>query len=279
MRDAIIAITSLFCLLVVDLQTGAQAATCPVAAPPNLTVPGTLLVGTTDPPPPAGVKPPNQQGFEEDLAEALAGTMCLKVQFAPLAFAGLFPALNARKFDVAMASIGISAEREQSFDFVPYFLGGLRLVVRKDSGLFFETEAGVCGHRIAALAGSIEVRDLERFKPDCPPGKQIDLVIYPNNNEILEQLRKRTVEVIFIDWPPAAYIVQQNPDDFAIGSPILTGEPPGIPRHRIGMMLRKGDTATRDALSQAFAHLQEDGTYQKLLAKWNLVEGDIRNAS
>jgi polar amino acid transport system substrate-binding protein len=252
------------------------AADCAVKAPAELASPGNLTFGTTEPPPPPGLAPAPQAGFEFGLADALAQRMCLKVSFAPLAFAGLFPALNAKKFDAAIAAIGISPEREKAYDFVPYFLGGLRLVVRKDSGLYFKDEHELCGHSVAALAGSIEVQDLEKYKDGCPAGKPMEMRIFPTNNEILEQLRKRTVEVIFIDWPPAAFIVHENPQDFALASPILTGEPPGVPRHQRGIMLRKGDEATRTAIAEAMKQMQADGTYDKLLAKWNLAEGDVR---
>jgi ABC-type amino acid transport substrate-binding protein len=104
----------------------------------------------------------------------------------------------------------------------------------------------------------------------------MDIVIYPTNNEIAEQLRKGTVQVIFFDWSPAASMLERNAQDFAFGSPILSGEPPGEPRHRVAVMLRKGDVAMKTAIEQALATLQKNGTYESLLAKWGLQEGDIR---
>lgn len=257
----------------------AQGGRCAVAAPAGLVESGNLTFGTSAGTPPQNFTENNQPvGFDIEIGSALAQLICLKPQFVNLAFAGLFPALNARKFDAAISAIGITAQRQESYDFVPYFQGGLRLVVRKDSGLHFSDEAQVCGHTVAALAGSVEVHDLEKYMPNCPAGKKIELRVFPSNNEVLEQLRKRAVEVIFIDWPFAAYIVQQAPQDFALGSPILTGEPPGEPRHREGIMLRKGDGALKAAITEAFAKIEADGTYDKIMAKWNLQEGDIRKA-
>jgi polar amino acid transport system substrate-binding protein len=265
--------------LVYAVPSRAQPTKCAVQAPADLVDPGHLTFGTVLGTPPQNFARNNEAaGFDIDVATALAGEMCLKPQFVNLAFAGLFPALNARKFDAVIAAVGITAQREESYDFVPYFVGGLRLVVRKDSGLFLTDESGVCGHTVAALAGSVEVRDLEKYKDSCPAGRKIDMRAFPSNNEILEQLRKNSVEIVFIDWPFAAYIVQQNAQDFAIGSPILTGEPPGEPRHREGIMVRKGDAGVKGALQQALARIQADGTYHKFLAKWNLQEGDIRKA-
>jgi polar amino acid transport system substrate-binding protein len=272
---ALLVALSLSCLTV---STAAAAGSCAVAAPRNLANTGKLTFGTGSPPPSPGVKPINVTGFEFDLAEALAQQICLKPDYVVLAFAGLFPGLDAHKFDAAIASIGITAQREQSFAFVPYFLGGIRLMVSKSSGLYFQNEADVCGHSIAVLAGSVEAHDIDKYKPSCPGDKPMDVHIMPSNNEIVEQLRKGTVQVAFLDWAPVSDIIARNPDDFALGSPILTGEPPGEPRHRIGIMVRKDDSEMKQALAAALARLQADGTYDKLLAKWDLSEGDIRKA-
>lgn len=256
------------------------AAQCAVQAPNDLIASGTLTFGTSLGGPPQDFMQNSQpSGIDIDVATALAKEMCLKANFVNLAFAGLFPALTANKFDAAIAGIGITVPRAQVYDFVPYFLGGLRLVVSKSSGLYFKDEAEVCGHAVATLAGSVEQRDLVKYNASCPAGKQMDIRTFPTNNEVLEQLRKGTVQVIFIDWPLAAYDVQKNPNDFAIGSPVLTGEAPGAPRHREGIMMRKGDDALKNALTQALAKIQADGTYDTLLKKWNLQDGDIRKAT
>jgi polar amino acid transport system substrate-binding protein len=265
-------------LMLVAVATHTARAACPVTAPTDLASSGQLSFGVIAPPPTANMQPINQVGFEYDLMAALAGQMCLKPAYTVLAFAGLFPGLDAKKFDAAVAGIGITAQREQSFAFVPYFFGGIRMVVRKGSGLYFKDEQAVCGHSIGVLAGSVEAHDIDKYKDACPAGKQIDARIMPTNNEIVEQLRKGTVEVAFLDWAPVADIVERNPGDFAVASPILSGDGPGQPRHRVAIMLRKDDTAMKDAIGKALALLQADGTYDKLLAKWGLQDGNIRKA-
>jgi polar amino acid transport system substrate-binding protein len=265
-------------LMLVAVATHPARAACAVTAPTDLASSGQLSFGVIAPPPTANMPPINQIGFEYDLMAALAGQMCLKPAYTVLAFAGLFPGLDAKKFDAAVAGIGITAQREQSFAFVPYFFGGIRMVVRKGSGLYFKDEQAVCGHSIGVLAGSVEAHDIDKYKDACPAGKQIDARIMPTNNEIVEQLRKGTVEVAFLDWAPVADIVERNPGDFAVASPILSGDGPGQPRHRVAIMLRKDDTAMKDAIGKALALLQADGSYERLLAKWGLQDGNIRQA-
>ena len=116
-----IVVRALGALMLVAVAAHAARAACAVTAPTDLASSGQLSFGVIAPPPTANMPPINQIGFEYDLMAALAGQMCLKPAYTVLAFAGLFPGLDAKKFDAAVAGIGITAQREQSFGFVPYF--------------------------------------------------------------------------------------------------------------------------------------------------------------
>ena len=254
----------------------AAAADCPIKPPGDLVTSGTLTFGTMlSTPPQVYAEAGEPAGLDVDVAKAVAARLCLKPAFVNLAFPGLFPGLNAKKFDAVIAGIGITPQREEVFDFVPYFKGGIRLVVRKASKLEFKDENGLCAHSVATVTGSVESRALERANAEtCPEGKKVDIKTYPSFNEAVQQLRKSVVDVAFVDWPFAAYVTTLMPD-LAVGSPILSGTP-GRPRNREGIVVRKGDSATREALAQAFAAVASSGEYDKLLAKWHLDEGDIR---
>jgi len=151
-------------------------------------------------------------------------------------------------------------------------------MVRGGSPLYFTDEGQVCGHNVAALAGSVEEADLKKYNATCPPGRAMDIRVFPTNPEILEQIRKGSVEVVFLDWGLVAVTIQKEPGQFQVASPVLTGEAPGQPRHRDGIVVRKGDTAMLSGLQQALAAVIQNGTYQRLLAKYGLQDGDIRTA-
>jgi len=265
------------CIFASPSPANAAARKCPVKAPAGLVTAGTLTVGTAFGTPPQNFLVDNQPtGSDVEIMTAIADQMCLKPEFVNLPFAGLLPGLNAKKFDVIAAAVGITAARQEAFDFVPYFLGGLRLITKTSTGLKVNDEMQACGHSIAALAGSVEDRDLAKYKETCPAGKPMDVRTFPTNNEVIEQLRKGTIEIAFIDWPLAAYTVQKSNGEFMIASPVLTGEPPGAPRHREGIVERKGESELQKAIAEALANIQRDKTYDKILVKWNLTDGDIR---
>ena len=262
--------------LCVILMTRAAGAACPTPTL-RLVSPGELTVGSSLTSPPVGfIKDGQPTGFETDLASALAEKMCLKPNFVNLAFQGLFPGLIARKFDMIVARVGITDERKRVFDFVPYSRGGIQLVVHNGSGLSFATEADVCGHSVATNAGSSELADLQRVRERCPSDRAITFKIFSNQIEALNEVAKRSVEAAYVDWPVAAYLLQQRPDDFAKASPIFSGDGPGTPRHVNGIAFRKDDDELRNEVAAAFDAVVTDGTYDRLLQKWQLGDGDLR---
>ena len=255
---------------------GGARADCPIKAPTDLVTAGTLTFGTMLSTPPQVFDDKGEPaGFDVDVAKAVAGRLCLKPAFVNLAFPGLFPGLNSKKFDAVVAGIGITPQREEVFRFVPYFEGGNQLVVRKASKLAFKDEGELCGHSVATVTGSVEARALERSNKElCTHGKTITIKVYPSFNEAVQQLIKSNSDVAWVDWPFASYIVNLMPE-LALGSPILSGTP-GQPRNREGIVVRKDDAAAQTAIQQALAQVEASGDYDKILGKWHLGGGDIR---
>jgi polar amino acid transport system substrate-binding protein len=259
------------------LSTASLAAAECLPAPPNLVEPGFLTVGSALTAPPMGfMKDDQPTGFDPDLVAALAEHMCLKPKIVNLTFQGLFPGLVSKKFDVIASQVGITEPRKEIFDFVPVFKGGLRLVTTKASGLKFETEKDVCGYPAAIVAGGTPMAALERIKEECPADKPMTLKVFSSQIESLNEVAKKVVTVAYVDWPVAANLIQMRPNDFAEASPVLSGKGPGTLRNRNGIVIRKGEKTTEDAIAAVFAAVIADGTYDKILTKWNLANGDIR---
>lgn len=249
-------------------------------APPSLVEAGYLTVGTSLTAPPMGfMKDDKPAGFDPEFIAAVAEKMCLKAKMVNLTFQGLFPGLIAKKFDVVASQIGITDPRKEMFDFVPVFIGGLRLVTQKDSGLKFQTESDVCGHAASIVAGSTQMAALERVKGDCPAGKPMTLKVFSNQSEALNEVAKRAVDVAYVDWPVAAYLIQQRPQDFVEASPVLSGKGPNTERNRNGIVIRKNETATQDAIAAAVKAAMNAGAYDEILKRWNLADGDVRKVN
>ncbi|MDT6942545.1 transporter substrate-binding domain-containing protein [Brucella pseudogrignonensis] len=249
-------------------------------APPNLIEEGKLTVGISlASPPTAYLENDQASGLDPDLIRALTAKMCIEPKFVNMAFSGLFPALIAKRLDVIHSQVGITDVRKETFDFVPVFVGGVRIVASKDSGLQFTSEQDTCGSTMAIMGGSTQMAALERVQTTCPADKQMVLKPFGGQAEALNEVGRGTAQAAFVDWSVATYAAKQRPDQYVVASPILSGKGPNTERNRIGIVFRKGNTEDAAAVKAAFDAIVADGQYDALLKKYGLGEGDIRAAN
>ncbi len=81
-------------------------------------------------------------GFEIDVATRLAQDFGLKVEFIPTKWSGIIPALLTGQFDIIVAGMTITPERQEKADFtIPYDFAGMDLVASKTKAAGFTTLA------------------------------------------------------------------------------------------------------------------------------------------
>ena len=94
---------------------------------------GTLRVGmSTFVPWAMRDKQGNLIGFEIDVASQVAADMGVEIEFVPTAWSGIIPALIAKKFDVIIGGMSITAQRNLTVNFTtPYAHSGQQMVANK----------------------------------------------------------------------------------------------------------------------------------------------------
>ncbi|MDX6751462.1 transporter substrate-binding domain-containing protein [Geminicoccaceae bacterium 1502E] len=80
-------------------------------------------------------------GFEIDVARKLAQDMEVDIEFVPTAWAGIIPALLAKKFDVIVAGMSITPQRNMTVNFTtPYAHSGQQMTANKELAGDFSLE-------------------------------------------------------------------------------------------------------------------------------------------
>jgi arginine/lysine/histidine/glutamine transport system substrate-binding/permease protein len=93
-------------------------------------------------------------GFDIELMQAIGEQAGHPIEWVPLPFDGLIPALQARSVDAAISAMTITAQRARAIDFSrPYFKAGQAIVVR-DGEPNFQSLAALKGRRIAVQIGT-----------------------------------------------------------------------------------------------------------------------------
>lgn len=251
-------------------STSGPAASSCIKAPGTLLNAGQLTFGSDISYPPAESMQNNQPvGVDVDLGAALAGKVCLKSVFQNQNFDGIFPALTAKKFDAILSALTITPKRQEVADFVSYLKVGRVIIALKSRNLHLNDLTGLCGRKVAVEAGTDELDAIKAVQ--CPQGQSIGYAVYPTDTEAQEQLHKATVDARVTSSLQGGYAVKLDPS-LAVVSPVLQVEPYAI-------AVRKGDSGLLAALQQALAAIEQDGSYAKILSKWGLSSGDVRNSS
>ena len=111
-------------------------------------------------------------GFDIDIANALCAKMDVECEVVTSDWDGIIPALNAKKFDMIVASMSITDERKQAVDFTnPYYTNKLQFIGPK--GTEFKTDKDslkgkVIGAQRATIAGAVRRESLDRSRWRCP---------------------------------------------------------------------------------------------------------------
>jgi polar amino acid transport system substrate-binding protein len=210
-------------------------------------------------------------GVEVDIAAAMAKQMKLTVQTKELSFAGLIPALQAKQCDVIISSLYIKPEREKVASFVPYLYSGTGIGVAKGNPKKITgVDDSLCGKKAIAITGATGAALVDTQSQKCTSeGKAaIDSTLTDKAADGLQQVIAGQQDAYIDAAESVNYLAQQSKGRFTV-----VGDP--IDKIKIGAATLKANTALHNALQKAFQAIQKDGTYDKILKKWQFESLNI----
>jgi len=208
-------------------------------------------------------------GMDADLAKAIGQVLGLKINVVNATFDTIIPGLASGKYDLGISSFTDTVERQQTVDFVTYFLAGTSFYV-KAGGPGIASLAGLCGHKVAVEKGTTQAADAQAQAPKCTSaGSPVTIEIFNDQNEVNLALSSGRADVAMADSPVAAYQVKQSNGTFK-----LSGKEYGTAPY--GIAIPKNNGMAKPILA-AVDHLMADGTYMKILDKWGIQGGAISN--
>jgi polar amino acid transport system substrate-binding protein len=201
-------------------------------------------------------------GTEIELGDAIAENLGLEPVWKNVAFAGIIPALQGKQCDAIMSQLYIKPEREAIVDFVPYMYAGNTVMVPKGNPKDIGGIDDLCGLKVAAQTGTTVAEVLKEESAKCD--EPIDIAQFGRDSEAQQQLKIGIVDAYGSTVEVAGYAIQQQPDLFE-----TAGEP--FNKVETGIATLKDNKALHEDLTEAFAAVREDGTYDEVLERWNLT--------
>ena len=219
------------------------------------------------------------QGVDYDLAQAIGRRLGVKMTFVnDTDFAGIIGALRAGRFDIIMSSMNDTAERRgKGVDFIDYFSAGSSILVKKGNPQHIQKLDDLCGNPVAVQKGTTQDTDiLTPQEAKCrAAGKPISVLRFEKDPDALQQVKNGRAVADLEDFPVAAYNAQTSGAgaDFEVaGSQVGTVGSYGI-------AVLHSNRQLRDRLHGALRAIIADGTYDQVLAKWNVSAGALKTAT
>ena len=266
-------------------NTPAAVASIP---PDKLVQKGHLTVCTDFPYPPQEFFDDNgdPQGLDIEIGTEIANRLGLKIQFVNSVFDTIIAAVTSGKCDIIISAMNITTDRQKQVSMIPYFQAGQSFVAVKGNPQNINGWQDLCGKSAAAESGTTEADYLQGVNDYKGKGltqmctakglKPINVVVTQKDTDALQQLQAGKVVVYSTDSPVAAYYTVQHPDQFQV-----VGQPLEAISEGINMPCGVADctkaplTEVGTAVQSALKSMMADGTYLKILTKWNLASGAV----
>lgn len=211
------------------------------------------------------------EGLDPDLGKALGEVLGVEVEFTHTAFDGLLTALDGGRFDLVMAAITDTKDREEVYDFVDYFLTGQSIVVKKGNPEGIEGISDLCGQPVAVLKASTQEKLLGQFNEEECADDPIEIDSFPSDKDALMQVQSGRDVASFTQDAVGVY----NAATIGGGNQFEIANSEALFPTPVGVVFTKEDTQLRDAFKAALEKLIADGTYDEILANYQLESGAV----
>lgn len=245
------------------VASGAQAAP---KAPENIAKAGKIVFCTELAYAPWEMINPDTQapeGFDVDVAAALAKTMGVKSEHKNIAFDGLIPALQAGQCDAIISGLADKPERREVVDFVDYAVSGNALITRAGDSATFKTLEDLSGRKVSVAVGSALENELKKASEALKAaGKpEINILSLQSGTDAFQQLTAGLADVYLGSTDQAGYFNKQKPGLLKLASPQLFSL-------TIGVATLKKDKELHDAFEAGLKEMRDSGEYKKILDAW-----------
>ena len=199
-------------------------------------------------------------GFEIELMELVAKKMGVAIDWKSLGFDALLTGLRQDRWDLVIASHGVTDERAKAVTFTnPHYCSG-GVIVAKDAKL--RTARDLEGKTVSVQTGSSYLENVKKIA-----GLK-EMKNFPQDSDARAALFTDRVDAWVTDRFVAAAALKANPNSGARSQGILFVE-------RIASAVAKGNASLAAAYNKALAEVMADGSYDAL-AKSYFNELEVR---
>ena len=192
-------------------------------------------------------------GFEVDVADLVVKKMGLKIQWKTIGFDALLTGLKQDRWDLVIASHGITEERAKAVTFTaPHYCSG-GIVIAMDPAI--RNAKDLAGKVVAVQTGTSYLENVQKV------AALKEIKNFPTDVDARSALVSKRVDAWVTDRFVAKEVIAKNPDaGFKLGEMVFV--------EKIAAAVSKGNTGLADAWNKALAATMADGSYAAVSQKY-----------
>lgn len=195
-------------------------------------------------------------GFDIDIMNAIAKESGFEVEWQPLPFDGLIPAVLSNTIDAAISGFTMNEERKKRVAFSePYYTAGQNIMINKKDADSIKGYADLEGKTICVQIGSVGAQ----LAAEVP---RADIVTHNTTVESYMELNKGGCKAFITGTPVHQYYLTQTKDENLMMLP-ETKNAAGL-----GIVMNKNNADVQKLINDGYAKIKENGVYQKIYDKW-----------
>lgn len=194
------------------------------------------------------------EGFDVDLAKAIAAHLGIKVKFVDAEWQGLLGGLGKGDFDMLVTCMSKSETRGQNVNFsdVYYKLADVMVVTKDNNAITTANDLKDKTVGVQLGSGSEQVVDaMTGFK---------EVKRYNYNPEAFLDLKNKRIDALVVGYAYAVNQIKEDPSYKIIGQPLAEAE--------IVIVLPKGSDSLTNKINEALTAIRKNGTYAKMESAW-----------
>ena len=203
------------------------------------------------------VKDTKITGFDIDFMTEIGNKVGFKCEFVNMGFDGLIPALKGGKIDIIASAMSATNERRTSVDFTDNYFSTNNVYLKQKNNAELTKKEQLAGKKLGAQLGTVQEM----------AAKKVEGVTVVPSEQIISSimaLKAGKVDAVIVDSAIGYGFLKENPelDEFFSEPDGSEGFSYAFDKDKHKELISK--------INDAIKALKADGTYDKLLEKYNL---------
>ncbi len=259
-----------------DTSTVEEQADIAALLPEDALSDGVLDIGTSTAYPPGEFLDSDGTpiGYEVDLTHAIARVLGVKTTTHSAAFDSIISSIGS-KYDLGVAAMTITTERESAVDMISYINVGSQLNVQTGNPKSIDPSdtMNLCGLTIGVQTGTGQETELGTDSQKCQDAGRAAIQVrsYSKQSEAATALVGGTIDATYSDSTVAGYASRLTDGQVETVGEVVDALPQGI-------AVSKDDPQLTKAVQAAVQYLMDEGIWTDILASWGVKDAALTKA-